>query len=151
MRCSPNAQLTPLAQQCIVFLYVISHLWLNNAVFYYMQNHTACSTLLCCPICSYGVASSTEYYCSSKLQPTRCNVSWFVYFYRRYTCFRRFLRPSSGAHNCTHSFRYCLPILLLASTVAARSRIGWQYLKLYVQLCAPADGRGNRLKHVERL
>jgi len=23
------------------------------------------------------------------------------------TCFRRFLRPSSGAHNCTNSFRYC--------------------------------------------
>jgi hypothetical protein len=27
----------------------------------------------------------------------------------------------------------------------------WQYLKLYVQLCAPDDGRKNRLKHVERL
>jgi len=29
----------------------------------------------------------------SELQPTRCNVSWFIYFYRRSTCFRRFLRP----------------------------------------------------------
>ena len=113
--------------------------------------------------------------------------------------------PSSGAHNCTYSFRYCQPILLLAatvgemellwsflnlfiftdalnvsggssahhqehitvhtvsgivkpillpaatveemepllssisSTVAASSSIGWQYLKLYVQLCAPDD------------
>ena len=47
----------------------------------------------------------------SKLQPTRCNVSWFIYFYRRCTCFRRFLHPSSssGAHNCTYSFRYCQP------------------------------------------
>ena len=53
----------------------------------------------------------------SKLQPTRCNVSWFIYFYRRSTCFRRFLRPSSGAHNCTHSFRYFLPIPLLAAIV----------------------------------
>jgi len=44
------------------------------------------------------------------------NVTW-IYFYRRSTCFRRFLCPSSGAHNCTYSFRYCEPILLLAATV----------------------------------
>ena len=101
--------------------------------------------------------------CISKLQSTRCNVSWFIYFYRCSTYFRRSLRPSSGAHNCTYSFRYCQPILLLAavvdemerssisSTIAASSSIGWQYLKLYVQLCVPDDGRRNRLKHVERL
>jgi len=53
----------------------------------------------------------------SKLQPTRYNVSLFIYFYRRSTCFRRFLRPSSEAHKCTYSFRYCQPILLLAATV----------------------------------
>ena len=41
----------------------------------------------------------------------------FIYFYRRFTCFKWFLRPSSGAHNCTYSFRYCQPILLLAATV----------------------------------
>ena len=35
-----------------------------------------------------------------------------------------FLRPSSGAHNCTYSFRYCQ-----------------QNLKLYVQLRAPDNGR----------
>jgi len=29
----------------------------------------------------------------------------FIYFYRRSTCFRLFLRPSSGAYNCTYSFR----------------------------------------------
>jgi hypothetical protein len=28
--------------------------------------------------------------------------------------FRRFLRPSSGARNCTYSFGYCQTILLLA-------------------------------------
>ena len=39
----------------------------------------------------------------------------------------------------------------ISSTIAASSSIGWQYLKLYVQLCAPDDGRMNRLKHVERL
>ena len=54
---------------------------------------------------------------NSNLQPTRCNVSWYIYFYKSSTCFRRFLRPSSGAHNCTYSFRYCQPILLLAGVV----------------------------------
>jgi len=56
----------------------------------------------------------TQYY--YKLQPTRCNFTW-IYFYRRSACFKPFLRPSSGAHNCTYSFRYCQPILLLAATV----------------------------------
>jgi hypothetical protein len=51
-----------------------------------------------------------------KLQPIRCNFS-SIYFYRRSTCFRRFLRPSSGEHNCTYSFRHCKRILLLAATV----------------------------------
>ena len=41
----------------------------------------------------------------------------FIYFYRRSPCFRRFLRTSSGAQNCTHSFRYCRPILLLSATM----------------------------------
>jgi hypothetical protein len=88
----------------------------------------------------------------------------FIYFYRCCTCFRRFLRPSSGAHNCTCSFRYCQSILLLAviveemellsisPTIATSSSIDWQYLKIYVQLCAPDDVRRNRrLKHVEHL
>ena len=71
---------------------------------------------------------------------------------------------SSGAHNCTHSFRYCQPVLLLAgmvaemeltsvrsisATIPASSNTGWQYLKLCVQLCAPDDERGDRMKHVE--
>ena len=33
----------------------------------------------------------------------------------------------------------------IPSTIAASSNIGWQYLKLYVQLCAPDDGRRNHL------
>ena len=53
----------------------------------------------------------------SELQPTRCKVSWFIYFYRRSTCFRRFIRPSSGAQNCIYRSRYCQPILLLAASV----------------------------------
>jgi hypothetical protein len=39
----------------------------------------------------------------------------------------------------------------ISSTLAASSSIGWQHLKLYVQLCVPDDGRRNRLKDVERL
>jgi len=90
-------------------------------------------------------ADNTYSLSNYKLQPTRCNFYWFIYFYRRSTCFRRFLRPSSGAHNCTY-------ILSSASSkVAASSNIGWQYLKLYVQMCAPDDGRRDRLKHVKRL
>ena len=143
--------------------------------------------------------SASQY--NSKLQPKRCNAPWFIYFYIRSTCFSRFHRPSSGAHNCTYSCKYCQPILLLAARVeemelrhtslltaceqehlhvcwqlasrskcsysqavskpvwlssispklAASNSIGWKYLKLYVQLCAPGDGRRNRLKPVERL
>jgi hypothetical protein len=48
-------------------------------------------------------------------------------------------------HTCTYRFRYCHPILLLAATLEETE------LKMYVQLCAPDDGRRNRLKHVERL
>jgi hypothetical protein len=44
-----------------------------------------------------------------------------------------------------------LELRSISSTIAASSSIGWQYLKLYVQLYAPDDGQRNRLKHVERL
>ena len=63
------------------------------------------------------IHTSMYHKCNSKLQPTRCNISGFIYFYRRSTCFRRFLHPSSWARNCTYSFRYCQPILLLAAVV----------------------------------
>ena len=41
----------------------------------------------------------------------------FIYFYRCCTCFRQFLSQSSGANNCTYSFRYCQTILLLTATM----------------------------------
>jgi hypothetical protein len=47
----------------------------------------------------------------------------YIYFYRLSTSFRRFLRPSSGAHNCTYSFRYCQSILLLAAIVEDNNNI----------------------------
>jgi len=40
-------------------------------------------------------------------------------------------------------------LLISKSTTPACSSIGWQYLKLSVQLCASDDGRKNRPKHVE--
>jgi len=53
----------------------------------------------------------------------------FIYIYRHSTCFRRFLYPSSGAHNCTYGFRYCQSILLPASWSCMYScvllMIGW--------------------------
>jgi len=66
----------------------------------------------------------------------------FIYFYRRSTCFRRFFRPSSGAHNCTYSFRYFRPLLPPVATmaVAAGSSIGivgvimWLYVQ-YALYC----------------
>ena len=101
-------------------------------------------------------------FCHIQFTTKKMQCFWIFYFYRCSKCFGRFLRPSSGAHNCTYSFRYCQPVLLLAaivdemersvsSTTAASSSIGWQYLKLYLQLCAPDDGRRNRPKHVEHL
>jgi len=56
---------------------------------------------------------------------------------RGFTCFRWFLRPSSGYQNCTYSVRY----------LSDR----YCYLPSYVQFRAPDDGQKNRLKHVERL
>jgi len=90
---------------------------------------------------------------NSKLQPTRCNVSWFIYFYRRSTCFMR-----SSTHHQEHITvqtasgivnQYCCYLgrdgtSAISSTVAGCSSIGWQYLKLYIQLCVPDDGRRNR-------
>ena len=46
---------------------------------------------------------------------------------------------SSSAHHQEHI------------TVRTASGVVNQYLKLYVQLCAPDDGQRNRLKHVEHL
>ena len=38
-----------------------------------------------------------------------------LYYCQRSTCFGRFLRPSSGAHYCTHSI-WCMSSLLAATT-----------------------------------
>jgi len=116
---------------------------------------------------------------NSKLQQTRCNVSWFIYFYRRSTCFRRFLRPSSGARNCTYIFRYCQTILLIATIMdemerssisglltafeqdqdgtsvsswscsQAVSKHVWHIPLMWLQWKTPDGGQRNCLKHAE--
>jgi hypothetical protein len=76
----------------------------------------------------------------------------FIYLYRRSTCFRRFLRPSSGAHNCTYSFRYCQPLLLLAATVDEMElsllHFSWIYFyrrsTYFSQFPRPSSGAHNR-------
>jgi hypothetical protein len=102
--------------------------------------------------------------------PTRCtSVSKFYFIFECSSiCFRRHtahcqelktalvtsgLAYVEGCWTCscwtlTASSNYTSAI---SSTVAASSSIVWQYLKLYVQLWSPDDGRRNRLKHVERL
>jgi len=86
-----------------ILYYIHVHILVLLHKFKYSRNTNMEHTKCMCP--------------NSKLQPTRCNVSWFIYFCRRSTCFRQFLLPSSGAHNCTYSFRYFQPILLLAATM----------------------------------
>ena len=77
------------------------------------------------------------------------------------------LHVSGGSSPIIRSTKLYIELQVLSTNIAAycyrgrdgtqfhlvhdSSSIGWQYLKLYVQLCAPDDGRWNRLKHVERL
>jgi hypothetical protein len=81
----------------------------KNIEFYQEQETSSGSTALPCQVrkCRKFIY---------ELQSTRRNFFW-IYFCRRPTCFRRFLLPSSGARNCTYSFSYCQPILLLAATM----------------------------------
>ena len=56
--------------------------------------------------CSYIHRSVYRNYILS-VQPTKCNASQFLFISARCsTRFRLYLRPSSGAPNCTWSFRY---------------------------------------------
>jgi hypothetical protein len=40
-----------------------------------------------------------------------------IYYCQRSTCFRRFLRPSSGVQNCTHSIWYMSSLLAATASV----------------------------------
>ena len=76
--------------------------------------------------CQYFIRSQSQrYVINMSLHRYTFNVKYnqqyttnMIYLFpKRCTCFKRFLCPSSGAHNCTHSFRYCQPVLLLAGMV----------------------------------
>jgi len=124
-------------------------------------NPSSCSIIYMYKVCMYYTEIKLLIWYSC----VRASLVWFYnynqqdatifeyLFLKNSTCFGWFPRPSSGAHNCTFSFRYYQPILLQAGvvdkTTPACSSIGWQYLKLNVQLCAPDDGRRNRTKHVK--
>jgi len=73
------------------------------------------------------------------LSASKQGISWEQMFCRPYK--QVYLRSST----CIHTYRlgrldHCLQAAVLV----------WQYLTLYVQFCAPDDGRRNRLKHVEQ-
>jgi hypothetical protein len=79
-----------------------------------------------------------------------------LYYCQCSTCFMRFLRPSSGAQNCTHNIWYMSSLLAATASVGefqltlavAASKLD-MYQMLCVQFWAPDDGRRNCLKHAE--
>jgi hypothetical protein len=80
-----------------------------------------------------------------------------IYYYKCSTCFRRFLRPSSGARNCIHiigylsSFFCFLPQFQLTQDSGKKQKKFDKYSMLCLQFWAPDDRRRNGLKHVEHL
>ena len=47
-----------------------------------------------------------------------------IFYYCQYsTCFRRFLRPSSGAKNCTHRIGYISSLLAVTASVGESERL----------------------------
>jgi hypothetical protein len=75
-----------------------------------------------------------------------------LYYCQCSTCLRRFLRPSSGAQNCTHSIWYMSSFL--AATASGSSKQAWHML--CVQFWAPhgnfnGHGRNMRQRHLTTL
>jgi hypothetical protein len=68
---------------------------------------------------------------------TLCDI---LYCCQCSTSFRRFLRPSSGAQNCTHSIWY-MSSLLAATASGMQTRIGILNLKV---VCGPRASKGCR-------
>jgi hypothetical protein len=54
------------------------------------------------------------FYKYNQQDATLCNI---IYCCQCSTCFRRFLRPSSGAQNCTHSVGYMSSLLAATASV----------------------------------
>jgi len=94
--------------EIIVHFLVIIQNWLQ-AVWGWHDSVETCSSVIICEIIVHLQITNYSQQDATFLE--------FIYFYRRYTGFRRFLRPSSGAHTYEYKFRYCQTILLPAATV----------------------------------
>ena len=93
--------------------------------------------------CSWDCASLMYSFKYNKQDATLYNILCYC---QCFTCFRRFLRPSSGTQKLYTAYGICQACLLLPLAVAA-SKLDI-YLMLCVKFWAPDDGRRNRLKHV---
>jgi len=85
-----------------------------------------------------------------RVQPTRCKVSQFIYFCKTLYMFQRGFPSIIGSSKLHIQRQVFVRLLLLPAASLARLAAGSSN-GLYVQFCAPDDGRKNRLKHVERL
>ena len=100
----------------------------------------------CVPLLSYcyiwrsWVCASKTYF---QMQPTRCNVTQFIYFCETLYMFQAVPLPIIRSSNCTYNFRYFVKPLLLPGTVVAGSSKGLtKYPMLYVQFELLMMGRG---------
>ena len=91
----------------------------------------------CVPLLSYcyiwrsWVCASKTYF---QMQPTRCNVTQFIYFCETLYMFQAVPLPIIRSSNCTYNFRYFVKPLLLPGTVVAGSSKGLKkYPMLYIQ------------------
>ena len=90
------------------------------------------------------------FYCILRIQPTRCKVSQFIYFYKTLYMFQTVF-PSIIRGLKLHIQRqaFVRPLTLPAASLARL--VPDKYLTLYVQFWAPDDGWKNSLKHVQHL
>jgi len=95
-----------------------------------------------CPTVTLKFPYAKLVHCSLFSNYNQQDATLFNYlFLKGSTYFWRFLHPSSAAHNCTFSFRYCQPVLLQAGIV--------DEMELTALVPSPDDGWRNRPKHVE--
>ena len=60
---------------------------------------------------------------SSKYNQQDATLYNILYYCQYSTCFRRFLRPSSGAKNCTHRIGYISSLLAVTASVGESERL----------------------------
>jgi hypothetical protein len=84
---------------------------------------------------------------SSKYNQQDATLYNILYCCQCSTCFGRFLRPSSGAQNCTHSIWYMSS--LLAATASGSSKQAWQLHAVCTVLSSCWWTEKNHLKHIQ--